>query len=319
MGSPATSANGQGLNIGSELIEDVNLEGNSFNNMAEHGNQNDDANSEINITGMIQNLDGNLGRAESPPPMEIQDALVDIEQPLNYGDNLEKSLAEGFIKTVSRPLSKESKEKLKNNIIIPSNCKVISPPKMNPEVWMALPSKSRLSDLQAQQVQQSLSLGIVSFATISNEIAKLSVLPVELRAKLVKQAMNAANLLGSQFQDLNQSRRIKLKPHLPPDCTSLCNSQVPLSDLLFGDNFSEKVKSAKTAANLMRTPQQSGQRFRPYPQRPAVPLNYHRPSQTYRGRWNGSNYRGHQSQRHQSPYNQTQGPFQNQSMSRFRK
>ncbi|CAL8149167.1 unnamed protein product [Orchesella dallaii] len=62
---------------------------------------------------------------------EIANVLVDIEQPEDYGSPVRGHIAEAYVKTVTRPLSKETSDKLKHQIKIPENCKQFRVPRMN--------------------------------------------------------------------------------------------------------------------------------------------------------------------------------------------
>lgn len=66
--------------------------------------------------------------------------MKDIEGSIEYGPDLLPQISEGFSKTVSRPLTKETASKLKDQIKIPSNCKGFAVPKMNSEIWAHLPT-----------------------------------------------------------------------------------------------------------------------------------------------------------------------------------
>jgi hypothetical protein len=106
--------------------------------------------------------------------MELADILKDVEQPLTFGPLRMPKIAEAFTKTASRPLNKENATKIRESIKIPDNCKQFTVPKMNAEIWAQLPTGSRITDIQWQQVQQTMSTGLTALAVIADEVGKNS-------------------------------------------------------------------------------------------------------------------------------------------------
>lgn len=153
--------------------------------------------------------------------------MEDIEKGAELGPEVSSNIAESFVKTVKRPLSKESNLKLRNNIKTPSNCKEFVPAKVNNEIWKIIPSQARLRDIQQQQTQQALGTGLSALTMISNTIlSRKTELPKDLVASVIKLAMDAANVMGDQTQQLNSIRRLDMKKHLNPEYTGICTAQV---------------------------------------------------------------------------------------------
>lgn len=143
------------------------------------------------------------------------------------GPEISTKVADSYLKTVQRPLSKESSAKLKANVKIPSNCKNFAPPKINPEIWKIIPSQARLQDIKQQQVQQTLATGLSALAMICNEvISNKQTIPDKIVSSVIKVAMDAANVLGDQTQQLSVTRRLELKRHLNPEYGGICTGKV---------------------------------------------------------------------------------------------
>lgn len=157
----------------------------------------------------------------------MQMLLEDIEKGTDLGPEISKPVAESFLKTISRPLSKESKTKLRDNLKTPINCKEFVPPKVNNEIWRIIPSTARLLDVKQQQTQQALGTGLTALAMITNQIIERKAeLPKDLVSSIVKIAIDAANCMGDQSQQLNSSRKLDLRKHLNPEYAGICNVQV---------------------------------------------------------------------------------------------
>jgi hypothetical protein len=157
----------------------------------------------------------------------LAEILQDNESNVEYGPELLPQIAEGFSKTVLRPLTKETATKLKDQLKIPENCKGFVVPKMNPEIWSNLPTGSRVVDMHQQQIQQSLSCGLITIANIANEVAKRSNdIPQDFKKTILKLAIDGANLLGDQLQSTNMKRRSEVKKLINPEYNAICTKQV---------------------------------------------------------------------------------------------
>lgn len=155
--------------------------------------------------------------------------LEDIEKGTELGPEIAKNVAESFLKTVGRPLSKESESMLKNNLKTPANCKQFAPPKVNNEIWRIIPSHARLLDVKNQQTQQTLGSGLSALAMITNQIiANKAKIPKEVSDSVVKLAVDSANILGNQMQHINTTRRLEMKKYLNPEYAGICTLQVKL-------------------------------------------------------------------------------------------
>lgn len=136
-------------------------------------------------------------------------------------------MAEGFIKTVTRPLTKETKANLRDKIKTPANCKEFVTPKVNQDIWRMLPQQAKINDLKSQQLQQLVSLSLSQFAFIGNEIAKnKDKIPKEVTSLVLQTAIDGSNLLGDQFQSISYSRRLDMKRFLNPEYSGICNAKV---------------------------------------------------------------------------------------------
>jgi hypothetical protein len=159
--------------------------------------------------------------------IEVDELLKDIEKGADLGPEVESKVAESFIKTVLRPLSKESRSKLQEIIKTPSNCKVFVPPKINNEIWKLIPSHARLLDVKQQQTQQAIATGLTALTKIADlVISRKAEIPKDIVNTIVKMAVDTGNILGDQNQQLNTARRLDLKKYLNPEYAGICSSQV---------------------------------------------------------------------------------------------
>lgn len=219
------------------------------------------------------------------------------------------NLATAFIKTVTRPLKKETTAKLKDHLKIPDNCREFRVPKMNNEIWKCLPPHAKMDDVHSQQVQTSLVYGLSSLSKIANAAALLNCrkdqgapASKELCNEIIDFAIKGANFLGHQLQEMNLKRRGNVKRHINSDYSGICNREIPNSEWLFGTELAESLKQSKTASTIMKSSLR-GNRFRPYNMQrsPSANLNFQRlPSYPQkRGNWNNRGRNVNRNQREQ--------------------
>lgn len=150
-----------------------------------------------------------------------------MEGTIEYGPDVMAQIAEGFVKTVIRPLSKESASNIKDKFKVPGNCKQFNVPKINPEIWNHLPPQSKMTDIKYQQIQQTLSQGLVGLARIAQEVASRDV-QTAAKSSILKIAIDTANLLGDQLQNISGRRKTEVKKFINPEYNAICSSQVEL-------------------------------------------------------------------------------------------
>ncbi|OXA40105.1 hypothetical protein Fcan01_25160 [Folsomia candida] len=237
-----------------------------------------------------------------PQIIEVNELLEDIEKGNELGPDVSQNVAESFLKTITRPLSKESKTKLRDNLKTPANCKQFAPLKVNNEIWRIIPSHARLQDVKQQQQQQALSTGLTALTMITNQILERKAeIPKEVVSQIVKQSIDAANILGDQVQQLNLTRRLDMRKYLNPEYAGICTSQVTSTEWLFGNDLNESLKNSKATATLLRNTSSRGGRFQPYNKNYASrrnfsspnTLNFNRPFRHQRGngQFRQQNYR----------------------------
>ncbi|OXA56254.1 hypothetical protein Fcan01_08833 [Folsomia candida] len=246
-----------------------------------------------NLLGNVQSED------DDPHEKEVEELLNDIEMGSDLGPEVSQNVAASFIKTVTRPLSKESKSKLRENIKTRSNCKEFVPPKINNEIWRIIPSNARLADVKQQQIQQAFASGLSALAVITDQVlSRKSEIPKEVVSTVVRLAIDTGNIVGDQAQQLNSTRRFDLKKYLNPEYGGICSSQVEHSEWLFGKDLSENLKSSNATSNLIRNTAARGNRFHPYQRqniRPNfTPLNFNRPFRHQRGNGQFRNFNARQ-------------------------
>ena len=67
---------------------------------------------------------------------------------------------------------------------------------------------------------------------------------------LVTHNIDAVALLGQAANELSLLRREQIKPTLKPEYYPICNTDIPNSQLLFGDDLAKRVRDAQDTSKL---------------------------------------------------------------------
>lgn len=192
-----------------------------------------------------------------------------------------EAVANSFDRMVTHRPTKEKIEKWNKDLKPPENCKTLAVPRVNPEIWPQLKSRSRSSDLNYQQHATYISQAQIVVSRMADKIFAASTqIPKEIGKELLSLSMDAGAILGLASQEISVKRKSELKPHLNKEFASICSSKNTPTEWLFGDNVLEQLKASKNAANVVKPAftsyQPRGQRYQPYKPRPS--LNFKQPS-----------------------------------------
>ncbi|XP_037963091.2 uncharacterized protein LOC119691941 [Plutella xylostella] len=84
------------------------------------------------------------------------------EEAPKFGANIHESLSRLWLPILRKGINKETKEKLAKEYLVPENCALLQPPKLNPEISSAVNEGARARDKKVEAVQQQLGLGITA-------------------------------------------------------------------------------------------------------------------------------------------------------------
>lgn len=166
-----------------------------------------------------------------------------FEEDVKFGVETLSNIAE-MVNTIVR--RKANLEEVVKDSKIPSNCKNITPPKVNVEIWSFLRRNVKSLDLSMQTVQKLLGMGIVPVVRLAELLSKKEFEIKDLRALTLK----ALTILCSVFFEFSYSRKMILKPHLEPKYHLLCNRNEEIGENLFGDDVSKRIKEINEAQKL---------------------------------------------------------------------
>lgn len=216
---------------------------------------------------------------ENPTP-ELDADLLEIlgEDPTStkeYGPDIQKDLAIRLSHITTSGLSKEIRKELKEKYLVPTNCKAIKAPVLNPEI------RAALIDTQAKRDKGIENKQVLTSCALSSLSAAITLLlsSGNKNPELLKLLMDTARILGDIQHADSILRRFFILSTVKKDLKDQLE-KTKIDETLFGNNLAETLKSAKTinksgadlrSASTAKLPPQKATKT------PSRPLNYRAP------------------------------------------
>jgi len=175
------------------------------------------------------------------------DILTELVKEYESDDNVGKKLQnEQLAKLVDKMFrmklgEKTLKERLEQQAR-PGNCEAVKTPRVNPGIWRKLREGTKKRDLQLYKIQQSLIKGIIPVIRLTDKFINSKSFDVDECQHMKKQGLEALSLLTNASYELNIQRHLLMKPDIGKEYASLCSSQLPFTDYLFGDDLHKHLK-----------------------------------------------------------------------------
>ncbi|CAH0723416.1 unnamed protein product, partial [Brenthis ino] len=166
-----------------------------------------------------------------------------IEEP-EYGESIHDDLAKRWLPIIKKGLSKDIKEKLNKEYLVPENFKLLRPPTLNTEIITALAETVKSRDKKLKTNQQQLAMGI----TAANKALHL-LLSNGDKAEAVKHLSNCCRILLDLHALETKWRRILVTMSLDKSFQQIVQDS-ERDDTLFGNNLSEKIRNSKCSEKL---------------------------------------------------------------------
>lgn len=181
----------------------------------------------------------------------VFDTLVsNLELGHKTGPMLQEKVA-GMVTNICK--EKLSKQKLKEKFEKyeqPSNVELLIAPQVNPPVWEHLQVKTRTSDLKLQKIQLFGIKAMTVLSLLVNDVVAAK--GASDKEMLLSRAMDALAFLGTSNRDINMLRREYIRPELNQEFRNICSRQIPVSTLLFGDDFAKLVRETADANKMKK-------------------------------------------------------------------
>jgi hypothetical protein len=183
---------------------------------------------------------------ESESPIGVVDSLVSEENTEEKtGPAISEKIAKALDSILSVGLIDSVATKRKEAIDRPGNCKLLTTTRVDPEIWDIAKKQTRSMDARFQQLQGTLMKGLIPLASMAGKVGEAidSSSPLPSKGQLWEALSHASVLVALANHDLNICRRDMFKADLNEDYKALCNNKHPVGELLFGDDFGERLKT----------------------------------------------------------------------------
>lgn len=165
---------------------------------------------------------------------------IDPSNTEKFGKEIQKDVAIRFEHLATNGLSKDDRKHLTDKYLVPANCKLISPPTLNPEVKAALSETIIKRDKVIASKQALISTAISSIGEAITHILASK----EKQPELLRILMDTGRALcDCQHNDTITRRNFVVFSVKKDMKESLLNAKV--DNFLFGQNLPETLKSAK--------------------------------------------------------------------------
>ena len=189
------------------------------------------------------------------------DVLDDIAQSLDAAERTAAPVSEKLANVANKSwLYKLSDDQLKAKVEKyhrPVNCGKVVVPKVNEEIWSKLPRPARGKDLKFSRLQTTMTkvghIAVKSTDLLLKLKAKVDSTFAEEFKELVVMTTDAMALLGHASFELSQIRREDIKPNLHKDYGDLCSANVPVTELLFGDELQTQLTHIRATNKISST------------------------------------------------------------------
>lgn len=187
-------------------------------------------------------------QASCSQPVTAAGIFEDIAAALSLseakGSPVSGPLASLTDKIIDKTMEDKKRNDLADKYPVPENVTKLNPPKVNPEIWRIIEAKTRSKDVKLQKIQQFTLRAMVPIMQVIDSLVagrdcKESLNFDELVTKLV----DAVALTAVGNADANACRRESIKRDLNEEYQAICSNTNPVTQMLFGDNITDQLKS----------------------------------------------------------------------------
>ncbi|XP_063829848.1 uncharacterized protein LOC135079191 [Ostrinia nubilalis] len=156
-----------------------------------------------------------------------------------FGEAIHDSLATLWLPLLRKGLPKDEKDKLVKDHLIPSNCRLLQSPKLNPEISAAVSEIVRGRDKKLAGFQQTLGIGISAMNRAMDILLKS-----DDKIKSLKYLSDSCRLLSDLHHSFTKDRVKLVTPSLEKSVLHVIHD-AERDDTLFGSSLGEKIKACK--------------------------------------------------------------------------
>lgn len=205
-----------------------------------------------------------------------------------FGEKIHRSLAQRWEPILKKGLSKEAKDKLLKDYLVPENCTLLQAPKLNREVAAAISEASRQRDKRKETDQQQLGVGI---SAINKALTLM--LTGDNKLEAIKLISDGCRILTDLHFQESQSRISVINYGLAKPFLNIVQDG-ERDETLYGNKLAEKIKASKTIEKQGLSIKKVTKPPKNTPMEPGTsstrPQYQYRQPGTYQGNWSGPSH-----------------------------
>jgi hypothetical protein len=164
---------------------------------------------------LAQLLGSSEKERENEPDTEAEHLLNDLAKGLSddesTGPNISQKLADIALKRWGKQLNPEKLKSILEKYTRPENCPGMTCKKVNPEIWQLLGSKSKRTDIQLYNLQQSVLKATFAALQTTNMLVEI---PNRDNSQLLASLVDTVAILAHTHTNLSLVRKEQIKPAL---------------------------------------------------------------------------------------------------------
>ncbi|VEN53039.1 unnamed protein product [Callosobruchus maculatus] len=203
--------------------------------------------SDTSTSSTDSSVDSEQENGSSSNDDENRDIMILGDDPScekTYGPEIYGSLASRWNNYLQNGIEKELKSKLFDNQQIPNNCLFLEAPILNPEVQAMISTKDAKKDAFVMELQNQLGKGISALGTVISKTLESNETNSENPDPKLASLVEAGKMLCTVHHAMTNHRKFQMYPNFNNKILKIAASQ-SRDNMLFGEDFAEKCKSAK--------------------------------------------------------------------------
>ena len=210
------------------------------------------------MESLLNTSSGEKGQSSNKEEGYEKSVLDDIELSIDDEDDVGEVIAEKLAGITNKAFSKHlslrvySIKSKQSSHKRPKNCDKVFVPRVNKEIWRQMQKQAftKKRDLRIMNLQNAVNKTTFAILRVADSLLKNKKdnnVDSELR-----NCMDAVFLLGHANTSMSLRGRELLKPILRNDFSALCDGNVPVTALLFGDDLAKALKEARQVGNVRK-------------------------------------------------------------------
>ena len=199
------------------------------------------------------------GKSTADRSSKVDSLVTEVTEDEVTGPAISEKIVSVLNNILASGLNEQVTKKRKENIRRPSNSKLLAQTRLNSEIWDIAKKQTRSMDSRLQALQDTLIKGLIPLADLTGKVGESLDSGSAMPTKEVfwEGLSNSLLLVAAANHSLNICRRDMFKTDLDDNYKALCNNKHPIRSELFGDDFTERLKtiseSNKAAKQLTRS------------------------------------------------------------------